>query len=169
MACRTVVVDDAHRTETFGKVLQILQDTANHRNLKLVVSTRPGSATRLTQHVFLKVDPSQVTRLPELQELNREESRALAIQVLGDEFRNFASHLAEIGSNSPFVIVAGGRLIATRKNKPHCVDNIAGISVNHLQWFPRRDGYERPEIRYQPAAASTASHRSSGPGRCGKA
>lgn len=124
VACRTVVVDDAHRQETFGKVLQILQDTANHRNLKLVVSTRPGSATSLTQQVFLKVDSSQVTQLPELQELNREESRALAIQVLGDEFRNFANHLADIGSNSPFVIVAGGRLIATRRINPSALTTL---------------------------------------------
>ena len=64
------------------------------------------------------MDPSQVTQLPELQELNQDQSRALAVQVLGDEFRNFANHLAQIGSNSPFVIVAGGRLIATRKVNP---------------------------------------------------
>lgn len=40
------------------------------------------------------------------------------MQVLGDEFRNFANHLAQIGSNSPLVIVAGGRLIAKRKIDP---------------------------------------------------
>lgn len=124
IACRTVIVDDAHRQETFGRVLQLIQDTAPHRNLKLVVSTRPGSATRLAQDVFRKVDPSQVTQLPELQELNREQSRALATQVLGDEFRNFATHLAEIGSNSPLVIVAGGRLIATRKVNPSALTTL---------------------------------------------
>lgn len=118
VTCRTVVVDDAHRQETFGKVLQILQDTVGHRNLKLIISTRPGSSTRLAQQVYLKVDPSQVTQLPELQELDREQSRALALQVLGDEFQNYANHLAEIGSNSPLVIVAGGRLIAKRKINP---------------------------------------------------
>jgi hypothetical protein len=116
--CRTIIVDDAHRQESLGKVLQILQDTARHRNLKLIVSTRPGSATRLAQQIFLKIDPSQVTQLPELQELNREQSLALASEVLGDTFKDFAAHLAEIGSNSPLVIVAGGRLIAARRINP---------------------------------------------------
>ena len=73
--CKTVIVDDAHRQEDFGKVLQLLQDTAAHRNLKLIVSTRPGSATRLLQQVLRKIDQHQVLQLPELQELNRQQSR----------------------------------------------------------------------------------------------
>jgi hypothetical protein len=124
LGCRTVVVDDAHRQETFGKVLQILQDTTSHRNLKLIVSTRPGSASLLAHQVFLKVDSSQVTQLPELQELSQDQSRALALQVLGDEFRNFANHLAQLGSNSPLVIVAGGRLIADRKINPSALTTL---------------------------------------------
>jgi Domain of unknown function (DUF4062) len=116
--CQTLIVDDAHRQENFGRVLQLLQETASHRNLKLLVSTRPGSSTRLSQQVLRKIDQSQVVQLPELQELNQKKSRALAEQVLGDDFRNFAPHLAEIGSNSPLVIVAGGRLIAFRKVDP---------------------------------------------------
>jgi hypothetical protein len=116
--CKTVIVDDAHRQEDFGRVLQLLQDTAAHRNLKLIVSTRPGSSTSLLQQVLRKIDQIQVLQLPELQELNRQQSQALAKQVLGGDFRNFAAPLAEIGSNSPLVIVAGGRLIAFRKVDP---------------------------------------------------
>lgn len=116
--CKTLIVDDAHRQETFGRVLQLLQDTAGHRNLKVIVSTRPGSATPLLQQVLRKIDTTQVLQLPELQELNRQQSRALAEQVLGSDFRNFAAPLAEIGSNSPLVIVAGGRLIACHKIDP---------------------------------------------------
>jgi Domain of unknown function (DUF4062) len=109
--CKTLIVDDAHRQETFGKVLQLLQDTAGHRNLKLIVSTRPGSANLLAQQVLRRIDSTQLLELPELQELNKEQSRVLAEQVLGNDFRNFAAHLAEIGSNSPLVIVAGGVLL----------------------------------------------------------
>lgn len=118
ITCKTLIVDDAHRHETFGRVLQLLQDTASHRNLKLIVSTRPGGATHLLQQILRKVDHTQVLKLPELQELNRQQSRALAEQALGDAFRAFAAHLAEIGSNSPLVIVAGGRLIASRRIDP---------------------------------------------------
>jgi Domain of unknown function (DUF4062) len=116
--CRVVIVDDAHRQDEFGRVLQLLRDTPTHRNLKLIVSTRPGSSTDLFNQVVRLVDNSEVLRLPELQELNMERSRALAEQVLGDDFRGFAPHLADIGSNSPLVIVAGGRLIATRRIDP---------------------------------------------------
>jgi len=118
IACTTLIVDDAHRQENFPKVLQLLQDTAGHRQLKLIVSTRPGSATHLSQQILRKLDANHVLQLPELQELNREQSRALAEQVLGNAFRHFAAHLAEIGSNSPLVIVAGGRLIASRRIDP---------------------------------------------------
>jgi hypothetical protein len=70
------------------------------------------------QQAQRKIDDTETSRLPELQELNRHQSRALAEQVLGEEFRNFAAPLAEIGSNSPLVIVAGGRLIPFRKVDP---------------------------------------------------
>jgi hypothetical protein len=118
MTCRTVIVDDAHRQERFGKVLQVLHDTAAYRNLKLIVSTRPGGAPGLLQQIVRKIDAQQVLQLPELRELDKEQSEALAEQVLGNEFRNYAPHLAEIGSNSPLVIVAGGRLIASRNINP---------------------------------------------------
>ncbi len=118
VTCKMLIVDDAHRQEAFGRVLQLIQDTTGQRNLKVIVSTRPGSATPLLQQVLRKIDATQVLQLPELQELSRQQSRALAEQVLGSDFRNFAAHLAEIGSNSPLVIVAGGRLIASRKIHP---------------------------------------------------
>jgi hypothetical protein len=116
--CQIVIVDDAHRQQTFGKVLQLIQETIATRNLKLIVSTRPGGASGLLQQVLRKFDRGQVLELPELEELNTRESRDLAEQVLGERFRDFAAHLADVASNTPLVIVAGGRLIATRKIDP---------------------------------------------------
>ena len=116
--CKTLIVDDAHRQDSLNKLLQLSHDSANHRNLKLILSTRPGSATRLAQQVSRRVDRSQITELTELKELTGDESRLLAEQMLGTDFANYAIHLAEIGSNSPLVIVAGGRLIASRKIDP---------------------------------------------------
>jgi hypothetical protein len=118
VTCKFLIVDDAHRQDTFDRVLQLIQDTAGHRNLKLIVSTRPGSVAPLLQQVSWKIDSTEVLQLPELQELTRQQSIALAEQVLGSDFRNFAALLAEIGSNSPLVIVAGGRLIASRRINP---------------------------------------------------
>lgn len=118
VTCKTVVVDDAHRHDDFGRILQLIQETAAQRNLKLVISTRPGGASRLVQRIFQRIDSNQVTQLPELQELSQQQSKALAEEVLGHDFRNYADHLATIASNSPLVIVAGGRLIASRRVNP---------------------------------------------------
>lgn len=118
VVCTTVIVDDAHRQERFGKILQLLQDTAGHKQLKLIVSTRPGGTAGILPHIVRNIDPNQLLQLPELQELDKKQSKALAEQVLGNEFSGYAAHLAEIGSNSPLVIVAGGRLIATRRINP---------------------------------------------------
>ena len=49
VSCRVLIVDDAHRLETLGNVFQLIRDTAKHHSLKLVLSTRPGSTTRLAQ------------------------------------------------------------------------------------------------------------------------
>jgi hypothetical protein len=50
--CRVLIVDDAHRLETLGNVFQLIRDTAKHHSLKLVLSTRPGSTTRLAQSLY---------------------------------------------------------------------------------------------------------------------
>jgi hypothetical protein len=118
ITCNTIVIDDAHRNDHVNRVLQLMQDASMHQRLKLVLSTRPGSAALLAQQVVRRIDRSQVTNLPELKELTRSESRQLARQVLGPDFEYRADQLAEIGSNSPLVIVAGGRLIASRKINP---------------------------------------------------
>jgi hypothetical protein len=143
--CKTLIVDDAHRQETFGRVLQLLRDTAGHRNLKVIVSTRPGSATPLLQQVQRKIDATEISLLPELQELSRQQSRALAEQVLGDGFSSFAAPLAEIGSK-PF----GDRCRRSPHRLPQSrsvdADDTARISVHDLQPLTRRDGPSRPEV-----------------------
>jgi hypothetical protein len=121
---QTLVVDDAHRQESLGKVLQLVHERFIQRPLKLIVSTRPGSATRLAQQIHRKFDAAEVTALPELKELTREQSRSLAEQVLGQQFRAFSEHLAQLGTNSPLVIVAGGRLIATQKVDPSALTTL---------------------------------------------
>ena len=118
VGCKVLLVDDAHRLESLGNVLQLLRDTSKHRSLKLILSTRPGSTTRLAQSLYPHLDSTLIVQFPELKELSRDESRALAEQVLTPDFRVYAAHLAEIGSNSPLVVVAGGRLIAARRINP---------------------------------------------------
>ncbi len=133
--CQQIIVDDAHRQASLKRVLQLLHDTSNHRNLQLILSTRPGSAAHLLQEVCRRVDRSQVTEFPELKELSRSESRALAEQVLGPDYSNYAPLLADIASNSPLVIVAGGRLLASGRIDPSTLttnQDFRSTIFNHL-------------------------------------
>src|SRR6185437_10834405 len=79
--CKALIVDDAHRQASIGRVLQLVLDTTSYRNLKLIVSTRPGGAKHLFQEIIRKFDATQVMELPELQQLNKQQSRSLACQV----------------------------------------------------------------------------------------
>jgi hypothetical protein len=58
-------------TQPVPIIRQHPKEPRRHRSLKLIVSTRPGSATHLAHEIFRKIDPTQVLQLPELQELNR--------------------------------------------------------------------------------------------------
>lgn len=132
---RILVVDDAHRQASVNQVLQLMQDTAGRRNLKLVLSTRPGSAAHLVQQVGRRIDRLRMTELPELSDLSQDESRSLAKQVLEPDFEAYASHLAEIASNSPLVIVAGGRLISSCRIDPSTLTTLPDFRstiFNHL-------------------------------------
>jgi hypothetical protein len=124
VTCKVVIVDDAHRQETFGKLLQVMRDAVAHRKFKLVAASRPSGTASVRQQVLRHVDMSQLLELPELPELDRKHSHALAAEVLGNDFRNYAPHLAEIASNSPLVIVAGGRLIASRRIDPSTLTSL---------------------------------------------
>ena len=147
---KILVVDDAHRHDDLGTVMQILHDRPANRSLKIVVSTRPGGAMRLSQQIYREIDPAEVTSFPELQELTTKQSRALAEQVLGPGFRRFADYLAQIGSNSPFVIVAGGRLIASRKIDPSSLTTLGEFRATVFNCFLEELNLQGPEFAIDP-------------------
>jgi hypothetical protein len=95
-----LIVDDAHRSESMGRVAQLFKDLRRRRRrqVKLVLSTRPGAVTMLTQPLYRDLDPSEIAVVPELQELAKEQSLALAKEVLGDAFSVYAESLVEVTS-----------------------------------------------------------------------
>lgn len=98
-----LVVDDAHRSETIGSAIQLFRQLRRSRNLKLVLSTRPGGLPQITELLYRHhgFDPSEVVILPELQELTDEQAVALGTQVLGEHFSGNARTLALISGNTP--------------------------------------------------------------------
>ncbi len=119
-----IVVDDAHRSQSMGRVAQLFKELRRRRQVKLVLSTRPGGTAMLTQPLYRDLDPSEIVSVPELQQLSKEQARALAREVLGEKFAIYAESLAEIAGNTPLVIVAGGRLIASQQVHPGELSNL---------------------------------------------
>jgi len=113
-----LIVDDAHRSSSMGQVSRIFKDLRQRQSFKLVLSTRPGGVPSLTQQLYRDLDPSEVVVLPELQELERDQAARLAAEVLGESYSGYADILADVAGNTPLVIVAGGRLIASQKVSP---------------------------------------------------
>lgn len=112
-----LVVDDAHRREDLSTVLVFARRAS--RPVKLVLTSRPQGAdlirSLLTQSGF---DPREIVELPELTELNRQDSEGLSQQALGAKHAHLAERLAAATWDSPLVTVIGGRLLAERAVHP---------------------------------------------------
>jgi hypothetical protein len=119
-----IIVDDAHRSNSLQRIGQIFKDPRRRTSMKLLLSTRPGGTALLTRSLQLGLDPSEITVIPELKDLRKEEARALAREVLGRPFSIYAHSLAEIAGYTPLVIVAGGRLIASHRVSPSELTNM---------------------------------------------
>ena len=113
-----IVVDDAHRASRLPEVLQLLAELRQRQTIRLVISTRPGGILEVEKLIYQTFDSSEARRLPDLEELTRDEAVALAQEVLGENFRIYARDLAQVSNNSPLVIVAGGNLIAAHQILP---------------------------------------------------
>ncbi|MGB8028031.1 MAG: HNH endonuclease signature motif containing protein [Terracidiphilus sp.] len=129
-----IVVDDAHRASLLPEVLQLLAELRLHQPIKLVLSTRPGGVLQLEKLAYRAFDSTEVLRLPDLEELSRDQAEALAREVLGENFSIHARDLAHVSNNSPLVIVAGGNLIAARHILPA---ELSGIEDFRLKVFSR--------------------------------
>ncbi len=147
-----LVVDDAHRSETIGSAIQLFRQLRRSRNLKLVLSTRPGGLPQITELLYRHhgFDPSEVVILPELQELTDEQAVALGTQVLGEHFSGNARTLALISGNTPLVIVAGGRLIASKQINPFELSNQENFRSTVFNRFLRELRLEGPAFPISP-------------------
>jgi hypothetical protein len=129
-----IVVDDAHRTDSLGHVLQLFGELRSRQNLKLVLSTRPGGVLELEMQLYRSFGAAEVIRLPNLDDLTGEQAELLAQEVLGEDFGIYGRDLAHVSDNSPLVIVAGGNLIVSRHILPA---EMSGIEDFRLTVFSR--------------------------------
>ena len=152
VAATALVVDDAHRSESIGRVIQLFNDLRRSRPLKMILSTRPGGLPIIKQILYRDrgVEPSDALFLPELQELNKDEAEALAREVLGQDFSTYAEPLAQIAGNTPLVIVAGGRLISTEQISPGDLSNLQDFRSTIFNRFLSELRLEGPAFPISP-------------------
>ena len=129
-----IVVDDAHRASTLPSVIELFRELRARRNVKLLLSTRPGGVLELERQLYKSFGSSEVLRLPDLEELTDEQSEVLAKEILGEQFSIYATELARVSDNSPLVIVAGGHLIVAHQITPA---EISGIEDFRRMVFTR--------------------------------
>jgi hypothetical protein len=118
-----IVVEDAHR----GAGMDVLLALQKQRRdpTKLLFTTRPSGVGRL--HTALSradVALEAIKPLAELRELDAQQVRQLAAQVLGPDLKHYAQRLADATADCPLVTVIGGRLLAERSVAPEVLERI---------------------------------------------
>jgi hypothetical protein len=112
-----VVVDDAHQRDDLPALLAAARRP--HAPLQLVLAIRPyardGIHAALSRAGF---DVTEILDLPELRELTRAETEALAREALGPEYAHLASLLAAHGGESPLVTVLGAQFVRKEQLDP---------------------------------------------------
>lgn len=112
-----VVVDDAHQRDDLLVLLAFVRQ--NSHRFKLVFSSRPQAIDSLHSRLTrAKFDPREILEFEILKELSRNEVKELAIQVLSNEYAQYAERLAIITRDCPLITVIGGKLLAEKKVDP---------------------------------------------------
>lgn len=116
-----IVVDDAHRRDDLPVMIALIHQRP--QPTKLVLSCRPQGKEYLRPLLTQgNINVREVTELEELKELNRDETKELAIQALGKEYSHLADHLVSVTLDSPLVTVVGGRLLAEKQILPDLLE-----------------------------------------------
>ena len=109
-----LVIDDAHRSEHLQDALALLKEFRSvGRELKMVLAARPSGSDRIREALASRFDTDEFVQWPQLTELSRRETNALAEEMLGDATtRQVAEWLVKISGGNPLTTVVGGRLLA---------------------------------------------------------
>ena len=129
-----VVLDDAHRREEDIAVL--LAFFRQNPTLKLIISCRPYGVEYL-QIIFREagIHFRQIKLLDELKELNRDDVKALASQVLSNKYDNLVNKLALATKDCPLATVVGGQLLVQKMVDPFLLERDSEFQYDVLSRF----------------------------------
>lgn len=121
-----VIVDDAHRQSDIDDLLQLARDLKrNGKTIKVLLSCRPIGVDRIKAALSRSFDPTAVTWLTELKKLSDADVLALAEEILGPDYAQYASYLTAMSRDTPLVTVIGGRLLRRNSIPLHALPNAA--------------------------------------------
>jgi hypothetical protein len=129
-----LVVDDAHRRTD----LNLLYAYLHQRDIKsqLVLASRPHAVHRIVSDLLRAgFDTTQIAVLPPINELSREDARALAVRLLGEGADATVNRLVAITHDSPLVMVLGARLLTERAIDPLLLERDAEFRTRVVQTF----------------------------------
>lgn len=115
-----VVVDDAHRHNDIGLLLKAAQN--RKQPLKVVLSLRPYGCDNVDA-VFVRtgIAQSEVFKISELTELEKEDLLKLAASILPQEKQIYAELLVSLAKDSPLVLTVGAELLAREEISPRLI------------------------------------------------
>jgi hypothetical protein len=107
-----IVADDAHLSENLDRTALLVRELSESRDVKLLLSLRPGGTPIVESVLSRRFDPQQIVGIAELKQLSESEVRDIAEEVLGPDNQRYVGYLTAISKDAPLVTVVGGRLIA---------------------------------------------------------
>ena len=110
------VLDDAHHYDDLGSVLSLLRTHYRQAAGCMVLVTRPHALEQMRSTLTrIGLDSTQIAELKTLTQLDHNDIRLLARQVLGEPREHLTELLVSVSKDSPLVTVVGGRPVAEKQ------------------------------------------------------
>lgn len=113
-----VVIDDAHRYAQLETVLTLLGEGPYAGKTKFILTARPSAKHLIDATLARSADASEIVDLGRIERLSAQDARSLAEQSLGPTNKIHLERLVNASSQTPIVIVVGGRLICDKQLDP---------------------------------------------------
>jgi hypothetical protein len=113
-----VVIDDAHRYAQLETALTLLGEQRYAGRTKFILTARPSAKHLIDATLARSADATEIVDLGRIERLSAQDARNLAGQALGPTNMIHVERLVNASSQTPIVIVVGGRLIREKQLDP---------------------------------------------------
>ena len=119
LSCLTLAIDDAHRREDIGILLETAQQATTKLPIKIILAFRPHGLNYIKSSCSrCGFDTREIEYISEVGGLKRNEKEELGKSILGSKHHQYLEPLIKVAKDSTIVLVIGARLIAEDKVQP---------------------------------------------------